>query len=790
MAHDQETIGLRTLEDISGLILHSHDLHETLDNIVNLVAKRMGSDVCSIYMLEDDGETLTLQATKGLSRNSVGKITMKTSEGLTGLVIEQRGVVNIEYAPGHPRYKYFRETREEKFTSFLGLPLFERKTPVGVIVIQTKESRVFTPHEISMLATIAYQISSIVINAKLLDSIYKKEEERAFFERELAKVQKKGHPGEDGQRIDLPRRGKRSPLSLNGSAVSPGFCWGKLFILSHRGIKSGIIHAKVLSRQEERKRFLLAQEKAKIQTLYMEKRVAAILSKEDAAIFHTHLMILEDRSFITRITEAIDSDCGAVQAVQNVVEHYVDAFRQMEDPYLRERSADIVDIGRRIIDCMDGNSSNRPRLREKRIIVADDILPSDMAILDHEKILGIITEKGNVNSHAAIMARSLGIPAVLGIEGLLKKIAPRDEVIIDGTSGHVYVNADSRIKTEYERLHHDYSQRQRELEELRDLPAVTTDGFQVHLKANIGLISDIRVALANGAEGVGLYRTEFPYMARKSFPNRNEQLDIYRKIIDGFKGLPVNIRTLDIGGDKGLPYFAYPKEDNPFMGWRSIRVSLECQDIFREQLAAVLMSSAHGNVSLMFPMISGIDEIRQVKEILGEVRSELDREGHPYAQDIKLGIMIELPAAVQTAHLLIREVDYFSIGTNDLIQYTLAADRNNPKVKQYYDSFHPGILHAIKRVADVANSAGKPVSVCGEMAANPLSAVILLGMGVNDFSLSAPAIPVVKQALRSVSLATAREVAGKVLELESASHIKAYMEIITAELGLERSHVS
>lgn len=777
MAHEHESIGLRTLEDISGLILHSHNLQETLDNIVNLVAKRMSTDVCSIYLLEKDGETLTLCATKGLSKSSVG-ISMKKSEGLTGLVVEQRGVVNIENAPAHPRFKYFRGTREEKFRSFLGTPLFERKTPVGVIVVQTKEARVFTPEEISTIATIAYQIASIVINAKLLDSIRVKEEERAFFERELARAQQ-----EVAEKEKTGAKGGKGYRHV-GSASSPGFCLGKLFILNHKRNSDGARRSiKVLSRQEERKRFLVAIEKAKIQTLYMEKKVATTLSIEDAAIFHTHLMILEDRGFIGKVMDVIDAECGAVQGVEKVVDQYVAAFSSMEDPYLRQRSADMVDIGRRIIDCLEGKES-RAQLRDKRVIVADDILPSDMATLNTDRILGIITERGDVNSHAAIMARALGIPAVLGIDGLLKKITPRDEVIVDGTSGHVYINPSPVIKTEYERLQLDHNLRLKELDVLRDLPAVTTDGFKVNLMANIGLLSDIKVALANGAEGVGLYRTEFPYMTRKSFPNRHEQFELYRKIIDGFNGLPVTIRTLDIGGDKGLPYFEYPKEDNPFMGWRSIRVSLDRQDIFREQLAAVLMASVHGSTNLMFPMISGVDEVRQVKEIINEVSDELDREGIRFSRVISLGIMIEVPAAVQTAHMLIEEVDFFSIGTNDLIQYTLAADRNNPKVKKYYDQYHPAVLHSIKRVADVAASAGKPVSICGEMASQPLTALLLMGMGISNFSLSAPSIPAVKQALRSVSMESAREVAAHVLSLESSSSIRAYLEIVRAEFGL------
>jgi phosphotransferase system, enzyme I, PtsP len=776
------TLGLRTLEDISGLILHSHDLQETLDNIVALVAKRMRAEVCSIYLLEDDADTLRLQASKGLSRSSVGKVTMKTSEGLTGLVIEQKGVVSIENAPAHPRYKYFRETREEKFHSFLGIPMFERKAPIGVIVIQTKEPRRFTTEETSTLATIAYQVSSIIANAKLLDSVRKKEEERANFERELERMKALGAIS-GGKETGRRKRGKQ-PLALTGAPASPGFCWGKIYFLNRRGERNGIGIEELRPRQEERQRFLLALEKAKIQTLYMEKRVAEALSEEDAAIFHTHLMILEDRGFIGRVLELIDEDYGAARAIREAADYYIDAFARMEDPYLRERSADMEDIGRRLIDSLDGNGRSRGRLREKRIIVAEEILPSDMATLDHAKVLGILTEKGDVNSHAAIMAKSLGIPAVLGLGGLHKKLGPRDEVIIDGNSGHVYVNPDDKVKAEYERLQRDFNVRQRELEGLRDFPAVTGDGCRVRLCANIGLLSDIRVALANGAEGVGLYRTEFPYMTRKAFPDRMEQFVLYRKILEGFAPLPVNIRTLDIGGDKGLPYFAYPREDNPFMGWRSIRVSLERQDIFREQLAGVLLASPFGRASLMFPMISGLDEIRAIKEIIAGVKDELTRGGKPFDREMRLGIMVEIPAAVQTADLLIREVDYFSIGTNDLIQYTLAADRNNPKVKKYYDPYHPAVLHSIKRVVEAAARAQKPVSLCGEMAADPVAAVILLGIGITDFSLSAPCIPVIKQAIRKVTLADAQKIASTVLAMETGNEIREYLEKVRKEMGL------
>ena len=768
MKESQQSISLRTLEDISYIILHSHDLQETLDNIVTLVAKRMSSDVCSIYLLETDGETLVLKATKGLSKASVNRVSMKVHEGLTGLAVENRDMVMTDNAPSHPRYKYFKEAREEKFLSFLGLPLFEHKAPIGAIVIQTREARRFSDDEISALRTITFQIGSIIHNARLLDSIQHKEMERAWFEKELAKV-KNGATGE----TEPKTTGKRTVTSkmLAGTAVSGGFSRGKVYILDRFNDKV-VTLAKVGSKSEELEKFNFALEKTKIQTIYMEKRVSETLSADDAAIFHTHLMILEDRGFSAKVTDLIEQGLGATRSVHDVVQHYIQAFSAMADPYLKERSADMDDIGRRIIDAIVGNDTNDIMLKEKRVIVAEEIFPSNLAMLDHDKILGIVTEKGNAYSHAAIMAKSLGIPAVLGIEGLMSAANVKEEIIVDGTSGHIYLNPDAAIKKEYVRLEHDHAGRMKELEGLRDLPAVTTDGIAITLSANIGLISDVKVANQHGAEGVGLYRTEFPYMARSAFPNREEQSHIYRKILEGFPGQTVNIRTLDIGGDKGLSYFSYPAEDNPFLGWRSIRVSLERQDIFKEQLAGILLASQSGNPTIMFPLISSLDEIRQIREILTLVRNELLREGHDVRGYIPFGIMVEIPAAVQIIEFLVQEVDYVSIGTNDLIQYTLAADRNNARVRQYYDPHHPAILHSIKRVADAAAKAGKKASVCGEMAADPLNALLLAGMGIREFSLSAPSIPIIKQAIRSHSIETCRKLARSVLACRSGADIQ------------------
>jgi phosphotransferase system enzyme I (PtsP) len=781
MKDTHDTIGLRTLEDISSVILHSHDLAETLDNIVSIVAKRMRSDVCSIYLLENDGATLVLKATKGLSKSSVNRTSMKISEGLSGMVIESRSMVMTDNAPAHPRYKYFKETKEEKFLSFLGLPLFERKTPIGVIVIQTREARSFSKDEISALRTITFQIGSIVNNARLLDSIQNKEQERAWLETELSKLS--GSALHESSHVGKPPTPAPAKQVFTGIAVSHGFCRGKIYILDRFSDKV-IKVAKVGTRHEEHNKFTLALEKVKIETIYMEKRVSEALSEDDAAIFHTHLMVLEDRGFTGKVNDFIDQGLGAARSVHEVMQSYVQAFSAMEDPYLQERSADMEDIGRRIIDCLEGGGSKKIKLKEQRVIVAEEIFPSDLAMLDHDKIMGLVTEKGNVYSHAAIMAKSLGIPAVLGISGLVAAANVKDEIIVDGASGHVYLNPDGVVKKEYERLERDYAGWLKEMEGLRNLPAETSDGTRIILNANIGLISDVKVANLHGAEGVGLYRTEFPYMARQAFPSRAEQAVIYRKILREFPCQQVNIRTLDIGGDKGLHYFNHPKEENPFMGWRSIRISLERQDIFREQLAGILLASDTGNPSIMFPLISDLDEIITIKQILSSVRQELEQDGEEIRSDIRLGIMVEVPAAVQIIEFLLSEVDYVSIGTNDLIQYTLAADRNNERIRAYYNPHHPAVFHSIKRVVDAANKAGKKASVCGEMAADPMNALLMVGMGIREFSLSAPSIPVVKRAIRSHSLETCRKLARIVLACHSSSDIREKLDLARKSLGL------
>ncbi|MEZ4483343.1 MAG: phosphoenolpyruvate--protein phosphotransferase [Syntrophotaleaceae bacterium] len=750
-------------------MLQSHDLNETLNNIVALVARRTAAEVCSIYLLDDNGTTLRLCATRGLAPESVGQVTMESGEGLTGLVVEQSRVVAIEEAQSHPRYRYFKETGEERFHSFLGLPLLDRKKTIGVLVIQTREARRFTAKEISALSAIAFQVASIVINARLLDFIHQKEQEAQSYALALEKTRQALQPMEEQQPIE-----RDGPL--RGTVAYPGLASGPAHVMVEHGGFADFLEEDQIDPEEERQRIEQALEKTRIQTIFLEKRVAERLSPDDASIFHTHLMILEDRAFLQRIEQQIAAGHCAAYALQKVVDHYIGAFERMDDPYLRERAADMKDIGRRLAANLSGREDQVLHLKHPGILIAKEVLPSDMAALDHEQILGIVTESGEKNSHAVIMAKALGIPALVGVKGAAKKVDPEELVILDANSGCLYVSPPPAIVEEYNRLEEEARQESHRLEEFAHLPAVTQDGTPVVLRANIGLVSDMAIARRNGAEGVGLYRTEFPYMIRADFPDRDEQYRLYARVVEGFDGQPVTIRTLDIGGDKGLPYFSPPREENPFMGWRSVRVSLDNRDIFRTQIEAILMAGLHGPVKLLFPMISGLAELRACREVIDEARNNLRREGVKFIEEVPVGVMIEVPAAVKMAGQLAREVDFFALGTNDLIQYMLAADRNNPLVSKYYDPLHPAVLMVLQEVAEVARQQKIGLCLCGEMASDPAHILVLLGMGIREFSMAAPFIPRTKALLRDLSLNTAERAAKKALAMPDSAQIRSYLQ--------------
>ncbi len=704
----------------------------------------MGTEVCSVYLLEEG--SLVLRATEGLASDLVGDVRLKVGEGLIGYTAQIREVINAREPETHPRFRFIAGSNEERYHSFLGIPLYDRKQLIGVMAIQTIEPREFSREEVSALTTIAFQLSSVIANAWLLDSINRR--------RENAEAT-----------LPAGERPAPEPLSiLRGKGLTPGVAIAPAYVLVQTlGIAEVIDEEDPCDAVEEGRRLSEALEKTGVETICLEKRVADRLGDADAAIFHAHLMILQDQSFLNKLDRLIESGRSAEGAVKSVVGEYVEAFERMDDPYLRERASDVKDVGRRVLANLRGVEASPIRLTHSGIIVARELMPSQIAMLPFHLVRGIVLESEQTNSHAAIVAKSMGIPTLLGVSGALKQIEPGAPLILDASSGQVFVEPDANVKREYQRLVRENHRKQEALLKFKDAPAQTRDAVAVTLRANVGLLSDIEQARINNAEGIGLYRTEFPFMATTTFPSREEQYELYRRAIESFEGKLVTFRTLDIGGDKSLPYFPAPAEENPSLGWRSVRISLDRRDVFLTQIEAILMAARHGPARLMFPMITTTDELHSCREVVREAREKLRSEGME-TPEIPLGVMIEVPATLAIARHLAQGADFFALGTNDLIQYMLAADRGNAMVHRYYDPLHPAMTQAIDTMVNIAAETGRGLCICGEMASDPACFALLVGLGLREFSVAAPSILPLKAMLAQIDEADLAQLARRALQ--------------------------
>jgi len=781
-AHPHLTI----LEDISALISHSHDLQETLNRIVAIVADRMQTEVCSIYILDPQKRRLTLCATMGLDQESVGRVSMAIGEGLTGLVIERMKPVNVVDAMAHPRYKYFPETHEEHFHSFLGVPLIEKKLPLGVLVVQTSRRREFSRDEIRLLTTISGQAASIIVQARLADSLKSKEQERTELQKRMDEAMRRLRSYEGKRREKAAKTHQRWRGRLTGLAASPGFGRGHAYVMKPRMDLTSISKRKAKNPEREMERFRAAVERGLEHINVIKERMSSLISKEEGAIFDVYRLILEDPAIIQQIESQIrKQNHTAEYAVRIVFERYLQTISQIDDEYLRERTTDVKDAAQRLLENLSGVSGQQIDIPDDAVLVAGDLSPADLSVLEGDRFKGIVLSTGGVTSHASILAKSFEIPSVVAVEDLMESVHHNDLLIVDGNSGVVYVNPKQEVVREYDRLEKDYLELNRELEELKDLPAETLDGHRVSLYANIGLLSDVAFAHLHGAQGIGLYRTEIPFLAHRDFPGEEEQYTLYKRVVEAMAGKPVTIRTLDIGADKYPSYIqSVGTEPNPFLGWRSIRISLEVEEVFKTQLRAILRVGDLGRVRLLVPMVSSLEEILKVKELLEEAKEELQRDGTPHDRQVELGVMVEVPAAVQLADRFLREVDFLSIGTNDLIQYILAVDRSNRKVANLYEPLHPAVLAALMSTIEAGKRAGKRVGLCGEMAGDPLFALLLLGMGLEEFSMGALYVPVVKKAIRSIAYQAAKSTAQIVLQMDSVGEIKRYLFEQVRELDM------
>ncbi|WP_019228685.1 phosphoenolpyruvate--protein phosphotransferase [Sedimentibacter sp. B4] len=568
---------------------------------------------------------------------------------------------------------------------------------------------------------------------------------------------------------------------MKGLGVSPGIGIGNAFIIDKKAMNIERKH--VIDTDSEIKRLRNALEIGKNQLNELYLKTLEEVGEKEAQIFKSHEMMLEDDTFSSDVEVRIKNEnINAEFAINETSDTYIKLFENIEDEYLRERADDIRDVMTRVIKILLGiNNTDYSKLEENSIIIAKDLTPSDTAQIDKKKVSAMITEMGGKTSHAAIIARIMGIPTVVGLENITNKIKPNDFVICDGKSGKVLINPNQKQLKYYTQKKEKEEEVGNELKKQIGLSTVTKDGFEVSLSANIGTPRDVDMVLENDAEGIGLFRSEFIFMNRELSPTEDEQFEEYKEVLLRMNNKPVIIRTLDIGGDKNVPYIDIPKEMNPFLGYRAIRLCLGNIDVFRTQLRAILRASIYGNVKIMFPMISTMKELKDAKKILEEAKLELKKEGKSFRDNIEIGIMIEIPSAAIISDMLAREVDFFSIGTNDLIQYTLAVDRMNSKLSHLYSQYHPALLRLIKSIIENAHKAGIWVGMCGEAAGDPKLIPVFLGMGLDEFSMNAPSVLKSRYIIRGLKKKEMEKVADNTLNLENAVEVEDYLSCLFAD---------
>ncbi|MDO9322136.1 MAG: phosphoenolpyruvate--protein phosphotransferase, partial [Pseudomonas sp.] len=694
---------LGTLRRIVQEVNAAADLKAALTIIVQRVKEAMGSHVCSVYLLDPETNRFVLMATDGLNKRSIGKVSMAANEGLVGLVGTREEPLNLQNASDHPRYRYFAETGEERYASFLGAPIIHHRRVMGVLVIQQKENRQFDEGEEAFLVTMSAQLAGVIAHAEATGSI-----------RGL---------GKQGKGVQEAR--------FVGVPGSSGVAVGTALVRLPPADLEVVPDKQVADITAELALFHTALTAVRADMRALSTKLASQLRPEELALFDVYLMMLEDAALAGEIERVIATGQWAQGALRKVVGEHVKRFELMDDAYLRERASDVKDLGRRLLAYLQEAREETRIYPDNTILVSEELTPAMLGEVPEGKLVGLVSVLGSGNSHVAIFARAMGIPTVMGVVDLPYSKIDGIQLVVDGYHGEVFTNPSADLCMQYRAVVEEERQLVKGLEALRGLPCETLDGHRMPLWVNTGLLADVVRAQERGAEGVGLYRTEVPFMMNERFPSEKEQLKIYREQLAAFHPLPVTMRTLDIGGDKALSYFPI-KEENPFLGWRGIRVTLDHPEIFLVQTRAMLKASEGlDNLRILLPMISGTHELEEALHLIHRAWGEVRDEG----VDIPLppiGVMIEVPAAVYQVRELARQVDFLSVGSNDLTQYLLAVDRNNPRVADLYDFLHPAVLQALRLVVDGAHAEGKPVSICGEMAGDPSAAVLLMAMGFDS----------------------------------------------------------
>ena len=748
---------LNTLRKIVQEVNSAKDLKAALGIIVLRVKEAMGSQVCSVYLLDPETNRFVLMATEGLNKRSIGKVSMAPNEGLVGLVGTREEPLNLENAAGHPRYRYFAETGEERYASFLGAPIIHHRRVVGVLVIQQKERRQFDEGEEAFLVTMSAQLAGVIAHAEATGSI-----------------------------SGLGRQGKGiQEAKFVGVPGSPGAAVGTAVVMLPPADLDVVPDKAVSDINAELGLFKTAIEGVRADMRALSAKLATQLRPEERALFDVYLMMLDDASLGSEVTTVIKTGQWAQGALRQVVTDHVNRFELMDDAYLRERASDVKDLGRRLLAYLQQERQQSLVYPDNTILVSEELTPAMLGEVPEGKLTGLVSVLGSGNSHVAILARAMGIPTVMGVVDLPYSKVDGIQMIVDGYHGEVYTNPSEVLRKQFAEVVEEEKQLALGLDALRDLPCVTLDGHRMPLWVNTGLLADVARAQKRGAEGVGLYRTEVPFMINQRFPSEKEQLAIYREQLSAFHPQPVTMRSLDIGGDKSLSYFPI-KEDNPFLGWRGIRVTLDHPEIFLVQARAMLKASEGlNNLRILLPMISGTHELEEALHLIHRAWGEVRDEGTDVPMP-PIGVMIEIPAAVYQTRELARQVDFLSVGSNDLTQYLLAVDRNNPRVADLYDYLHPAVLQALQHVVRDAHAEGKPVSICGEMAGDPAAAVLLMAMGFDSLSMNATNLPKVKWMLRQINLSKAKELLAELMTIDNPQVIHSSLQLALKNLGLAR----
>ncbi len=745
---------LETLHRIVHYVNTAPNLSEALRLLVVSVKQAVKADVCSVYLTNHESRAHVLMATEGLRQEAVGKVTLPMGRGLVGWVAERAEPLNLPDAPAHPRYLRVTETGEGDFYGFLGVPIIQNRKVLGVVVVRQRERREFNDDELTFLFTLAAQLAGAITHARAI-----------------------------GELADLAGDGQPLDRYLSGLAGSSGVAMGQAMVAYCQADLEGIPDRQVedIAVQEDSFRTAVAAVEEDLRKL--RDSLSDDLPAEDHALFDALLLMLGSDQLVAHTIERIHQGQWAPGALRETIQRHAKVFDAMDDAYMRERASDVRDLGRRVLRYLLCDAAAPPSFPDATVLVGDDVSALQLAEVPKEKLAAIISATGSNSSHVAILARGMGVPAVMGIKDLPVGRLDGREVIVDGYRGRVYVSPAEVVQNEYRRLLAEERELSADLEAIRGLPSETSEGVHVPLLLNTGLVNETGGGALEEAEGVGLYRTELPFMVRDRFPGEKVQVKNYRRVLQAFRGRPVVLRTLDIGGDKPLPYFPIA-ESNPFLGWRGVRISLDHPEIFLTQIHAMLRAAIGlDNLQIMLPMISSVKEVVELQMLIQQAHDELHEDGHAVTMP-PIGVMIEVPSAVYLVEELARRVDFMSIGSNDLTQYLLAVDRNNPSVAGLFDDLHPAVLRAIHHVVEGAHRHRVPVSICGELAGNPLAAPILVGMGVDSMSMGPGGLLKSKWVVRSISVTRARQWLRAILRMEDADEVRAFMEKRLDELGL------